>query len=306
MGKIEAVCISKEKGTVKTQVDECEIIEQYGLKNDAHAGSGRQVSLLSYEAVEAFKNGKGKDAVITPGVFGENLLVSGFDLAACKIGTRFLCGDVVLELMQIGKTCHSGCEISKITGECIMPREGVFASVLCGGTVKRGDDISMIEKKGFKASVLTASDRSFAGEREDISGPLIKRTLLAKGYDVMSLTLLPDDEDGLYDSLVKICDREHPDLLITTGGTGFSKRDQMPEATMRAGKKNAPGIAEAIRAYSMQLTPRAMLSRAVSVIRDDTLIVNLPGSPQAVKECLDFLLDNIDHGLMMLRGEADG
>ena len=84
MGKIEAVCISKEKGTVKTQVDECEIIEQYGLKNDAHAGSGRQVSLLSYEAVEAFKNGKGKDAVINPGIFGENLLVSGFDLAACK------------------------------------------------------------------------------------------------------------------------------------------------------------------------------------------------------------------------------
>ena len=118
--------------------------------------------------------------------------------------------------------------------------------------------------------------------------------------------ILPDDEDGLYEMLTEICDEKHPDLLLTTGGTGLSKRDHMPEATIRAGKRNVPGIAEAVRAYSMNITKRAMLSRAVSVIRDDTLIINLPGSPKAVGECLDLLIPNLDHGLKILKGEADG
>ena len=303
MGSIEAVCISEKKGTVKHDIGSCRVIEDYGLENDAHAGSERQVSLLSYDVVEQFKreHADGKVSIV-PGVFGENLLIKGYDLARMSVGTRFVTGDVLLELTQIGKQCHSGCEIMKTTGECIMPANGVFAKVLKGGTVRRGDEIH----KALTAAVITASDRSYRGEREDRSGPLIAELVGNAGYSVAEQILLPDDEDGIYNELVRLSDEVMPDVIFTTGGTGFAERDRMPEATMRAAERNAPGVAEAIRAYSLGITPRAMLSRAVSVIRKKTLIVNLPGSPKAVRECLDYLLPSLEHGLLLLRGEADG
>ena len=142
-GIIKAICISEQKGTEKHPVQDIEIIENHGLENDAHAGKWhRQVSLLSYEKIEEFK---AKGAPIDEGAFGENLIVSGYDLKNLPIGTRFQCNDVVLELTQIGKKCHSGCEIFKIMGDCIMPREGVFTKVLHGGNITEGDEITIIE-----------------------------------------------------------------------------------------------------------------------------------------------------------------
>lgn len=302
MGRIEAVCISEKKGTVKKDVGQCIIIEDFGLKDDAHAGSMRQVSLLSFETVEEFKSGTGDKSGILPGAFGENLLVSGIDPAALSPGTILKTGDILLEITQIGKECHSGCEIMKRTGECIMPKRGVFARVLRGGTVKTGDEIT----RPFTAAVITSSDRSFNGEREDMSGPLIKEILEKEGYHVREMILLPDDEERMMNELIRISDEECTDVIFTTGGTGFSARDRVPEATIRAADRMAPGIAEAVRAYSMQITPRAMLSRAASVIRGKTLIINLPGSPKAVNECLGFLVPNLAHGILILRGEADG
>ncbi|MBO6146463.1 MAG: MOSC domain-containing protein [Lachnospiraceae bacterium] len=303
MGSIEAVCISEKKGTVKHDIGSCMVIEDYGLENDAHAGSERQVSLLSYDKVEAFKkeHESGKVSIV-PGIFGENLLVKGYDLAGMSVGTRFISGDVLLELTQIGKQCHSGCEIMKTAGECIMPSNGVFAKVLKGGVISKGAEIRRV----LTAAVITASDRSFRGEREDRSGPLIMELTRRAGCRVVEQLLLPDDEDAIYNELVRLSDEVMPDVIFTTGGTGFAERDRTPEATMRAAERNAPGIAEAIRAYSLGITPRAMLSRAVSVIRKKTLIVNLPGSPKAVKECLDYLLPTLEHGILILRGEADG
>lgn len=303
MGTLKAVCISEKKGTVKKIVGSCRIITDFGLEGDAHAGSERQVSLLSADQVEAFRQ-RTKGAVdLPPGIFGENLLIEGFDFGSFPVGTRFRVGEVVLSLTQIGKRCHSGCEIMQRTGECIMPREGVFARVVKGGTVKCGDTVEMIS---FRAAVLTASDRSFRGEREDLSGPKIAGILSEAGYQVIAKVLLPDDEEGLVGELIHLADEERPDVIFTTGGTGFSPRDRMPEATKRVAERDAPGIAEGIRAYSMRITPRAMLSRAVSVIRGNTLIINLPGSPKAVEECLEFLLPVLEHGLGILRGEADG
>lgn len=324
MGRIEAVCISEKKGTVKQDIGSCLLIKDHGLKGDAHAGSERQVSLLSYEKVEEFKeriariskDEKEGGVRIVPGCFGENLLVSGIDLASLPVGTGFHIGDVRLELTQIGKKCHSGCEISKLTGECIMPHEGVFARVLEGGYVRCGDEINIAdeglgEEAGsgrtlLRAAVITSSDRSFRGEREDKSGPLIVELLEKEGYVITESVLLPDEEDQIYEELIRLSDEGECDIIFTTGGTGFSERDRMPEATLRAADRNAPGIAEAIRAYSMRITPKAMFSRAVSVIRKKTLIINLPGSPKAVRECLDFLLPNLEHGILILRGEADG
>lgn len=301
MGRIEAVCISEKKGTVKRDIGTCRVLADHGLENDAHAGSERQVSLLSYEKVEEFKK-RAKDVSIVPGIFGENLLIKGYDLSLMSPGTRLVSNDVLLEITQIGKQCHTGCEIMKTTGECIMPQNGVFARVLQGGVISKGDEIRRV----FSAAVLTASDRSYRGEREDRSGPLIKEMAERSGYTVEEQLLLPDDEDRIYDELTRLADEAGVDVVFTTGGTGFSQRDRMPEATMRAGERNAPGIAEAIRSYSMKITPRAMFSRAVSVIRKKTLIINLPGSPKAVSECLDLLLPELEHGLLILKGEADG
>lgn len=302
MGKVIAVCISEKKGTVKTDVGSCRIIQDYGLENDAHAGSGRQVSLLSYEKFSEFKESNAGRVEIVPGVFGENLLVEGFDFKTLPIGTRFKCGDCILELMQIGKRCHTGCEISKIAGKCIMPVEGVFARVIEGGVVSDGDEFTMISRP-YRACILTASDRSFNGEREDLSGPCIAKIIGEAGYEVISTSLQPDDEDVLADTLIKMCDELKPDVIFTTGGTGLSPRDHMPEATKKVAHRDVPGIAEYMRLKSMEITPNAMLSRGVSVIRDNTLIINLPGSPKAVSECLSFILPSLQHGLGLLRGD---
>lgn len=141
MGKVIAVCISEAKGTQKKNVHEAEFIEDWGIKNDAHAGKWhRQVSLLSYDKIEAFR---ARGAEVADGAFGENLVVEGFDFAKLPVGTKFCCNDVVLELTQIGKECHNGCEIFKKMGDCIMPREGVFTKVLHGGTIREGDEFNI-------------------------------------------------------------------------------------------------------------------------------------------------------------------
>ena len=142
MGKVMAICISEKKGTQKRNVHEALFIEDFGLENDAHAGKWhRQVSLLSYEKIQDFKK---KGAPVEDGAFGENLIVSGIDFKNLPVGTRFRCKDVVLEMTQIGKECHSGCEIYKIMGDCIMPREGVFARVLRGGWIREGDELTVL------------------------------------------------------------------------------------------------------------------------------------------------------------------
>ena len=139
MGKIIAICISEKRGTAKKNIGECNIIEEFGLENDAHGGNWhRQVSLLSYNKVLDF-NAKGGD--VEDGAFGENILVEGIDFKTLPIGTIFKCNDVVLELTQVGKECHAHCEIYKRVGDCIMPREGVFARVIHGGKIKVGDDL---------------------------------------------------------------------------------------------------------------------------------------------------------------------
>lgn len=156
----------------------------------------------------------------------------------------------------------------------------------------------------FRAGIITASDKGSAGGRADLSGPAIVEMIEQAGYETVSMKIVPDDEDMIYNELVRLADEEKVDVIFTTGGTGLSPRDNTPEATMRAATKNVPGIAEAIRANSMQITPKAMLSRAVSVMRNRTLIINLPGSPKAVKECLDFILPSLSHGIEIMKGEA--
>lgn len=303
MGIVTSICISEQRGTRKEPVCSARFEQEHGILGDAHAGNWhRQVSLIQKEKVDAFrKNG----ADVTPGVFGENLVVSGIDFRALPVGTLLRCGEVLLEITQIGKECHTHCAIYEQTGDCIMPREGVFAKVVQSGTVTVGDEMYTERRRSpmpWRAAVITLSDRSAAGRRRDSSGPAVAERLEESGYDVIEQLLLPDDRTKLEQELIRLCDQRQPDLILTTGGTGFSARDITPEATLAVADRNVPGIAEAIRAESMQITKRAMLSRAVSVIRGRTLIINLPGSPKACIESMDVFLETIPHGLELLRG----
>ena len=304
-GVIKAVCLSEAKGTEKRPVASVTLIANHGLSGDAHAGNWhRQVSLLSADKVDEF-NARGGKAEI--GAFGENILVSGIDFKSLPVGSILHAGEVVLKMSQIGKECHSHCQIFHRVGDCIMPREGVFATVEHGGELHAGMELTVEPPPvdaPLRAAVMTLSDKGFAGERVDTSGPRAAQLLSEAGYDVEELVLLPDAQKKIERELIRLADSRQVDLIITTGGTGFSLRDVTPEATLAVATRTAPGIAEAIRAESLKITPRAMLSRGASVLRNKTLIVNLPGSTKAVEEGLAVILPQLEHGLRILKGSA--
>ena len=305
MGKILAICISEKKGIQKSPIDSAVLLEDWGIEGDAHGGKWhRQVSLLSFEKIEDFR---AKGADVDFGAFGENLVVEGFDLRKIPVGSRFQIGDALLELTQIGKECHSHCAIFHAVGDCIMPREGVFAEVLQEGDIHEGDEMQVElpdVNRPFTAAVITLSDKGAKGERVDESGPAAVTMLTEAGYEVVETMVIPDEPAVLKAQLIRLADGRQVDLVLTCGGTGFSLRDQTPEATMAVANRNAPGIAEYLRYRSLEKTNRAILSRGVSVIRGGTLIINLPGSPKAVKESMEFLLQPLEHGLKILRGSA--
>ena len=156
----------------------------------------------------------------------------------------------------------------------------------------------------FRVAIITSSDSGYEGKREDKSGAEIERIVKEYGYEVVHKIILPDERKILSEEMERIADNDIADLILTTGGTGFSPRDWTPEATMDIVERFVPGIPEAMRAYSLQITKRAMLSRAVAGIRKGTLIINMPGSPKAVDECLQYIISELDHGLKILKGIA--
>ncbi|MCL2444306.1 MAG: molybdopterin-binding protein [Treponema sp.] len=312
MGKVLAVCTSPEKGTPKRNINKAEFIVNHGLSGDAHAGDWhRQVSLLSHQKIEDFRS---KGAKVEYGDFGENLVVEEIDFRCHPVGTLLKCNDVILEITQIGKECHSHCAIYKEMGDCIMPREGVFAKVIKGGFISIGDgmhvctdhiqETGLIQDFKYRVWIITASDKCFNGEREDKSAPVIREIAVNAGYKIEGLSLLTDDQSNLETELKRISDSSLADLILTTGGTGLSTRDCMPEATMAIAHRLVPGIAEAMRAASMTITKRAMLSRSVAAIRNKTLIINLPGSPKAARENLEFIINELHHSLDILTDRA--
>lgn len=155
----------------------------------------------------------------------------------------------------------------------------------------------------YRIAILTISDKCSSGERVDMSGPAIEEMVAGTGR-VVAKTIVPDDRKMIASQLGEWADQNKVDLILTTGGTGFSPRDVTPEATMDVIERSAPGIPEAIRARSLQITDRAMLSRAVAGIRGQTLIINLPGSPGSVRECLAVVLPVLPHALDILSGRG--
>jgi molybdenum cofactor synthesis domain-containing protein len=156
--------------------------------------------------------------------------------------------------------------------------------------------------ESYRVAIVTVSDKGSKGEREDLSGRVIEEIIENSGYRAVSYTILPDDQTLLEKEFKRICDENLADLILSTGGTGFSPRDRTPEATVAVAERLVPGIPEAMRMQSMTITKRAMLSRAAAAIRGKTLIVNLPGSPRAVRENLEFIMTELRHGLDILTG----
>lgn len=306
MGKVEALCISEQKGTPKRPVDTAEFRRDHGIVGDAHAGPWhRQVSLLGESDIQI---ARAKLPDLRPGDFAENVVLSGIDLRVLGLGSRLrLGGEVLVSITQIGKVCHAPCRIGQITGDCIMPRAGLFARVEAGGRVRVGESAEVLQavpREAFQAVVLTISDRCSRGEATDTAGPaaaeLVSASLRAHVYRV---EVLPDERGAIAARLRHYCDGHSIDLVLTVGGTGFSPRDVTPEATREVVHRLTPGLDEAMRAASLARTPHAMLSRAASGIRGGALIVNLPGSQRAAVENLQAILPALGHGLAKLRGD---
>jgi len=299
-GEVVAVCISETKGVPKQDVGSAMLVDNHGLDGDAHAGRWhRQVSLLAEESIAKMR-AKGLD--VGPGAFAENITTRGLELPILPIGTRLGVGsEALLEVTQIGKECHSKCAIFQQVGECVMPSEGIFAKVLHGGIVKAEDPIRVLP--AINVGVLTVSDKGSRGEREDLSGAAIERTVSGMAV-VVERAIVPDEFDAIAEELRRMADKLNVNLILTTGGTGFAPRDVTPEATLCLLDKLAPGIPEAMRAASLAKTSHAMLSRAIAGIRGSTLIVNLPGSPRAVQECLEVLMPALPHAITTLAGDG--
>lgn len=303
-GTIAAVCISKAKGTRKVPIQQAKLKANWGIDGDAHAGRWhRQISLLSVTSIDKMRQAcKERGIDLAPGDFAENLTIANLDVASLPVGTYLLAGETLLEVTQIGKKCHHHCEIFQQVGECVMPKEGIFARVLAGGKITVGDKISIWQ--GIPVAIITASDKGAKGEREDVSGQEIANMIAEIGGKVIDYRILPDDMEALASTMVELTDQIGAALVLTTGGTGFSPRDFTPEATLKVIERQVPGLPEAMRRESFVKTSRAMLSRAVAGIRGKSLIINLPGSPKGVRECLQVIMPVLPHAVEILRGTS--
>ncbi len=304
-GEVAFVCISEKKGTPKHAVPSGELIAGFGVAGDAHGGDWhRQVSLLDEADIEFMRS---KGLHLKPGAFGENLVVRGLPLDSLGIGTQLAIGQAQLEITQVGKECHTRCAIYYKTGDCIMPRAGLFARVIRGGAVAPGNVISvarLVPRDAVVAAVITVSDTASRGEAADTAGPAVQALLSQHlGAFVVEAAVVPDELPVIQKTLRDLASRGL-DLILTVGGTGLGPRDVTPEATLGVIQRPVPGIAEAMRAASAQKTPKAWLQRGLAGVLGRTLIVNLPGSRRAASENLEVVLPLLPHAIRLLRGHT--
>lgn len=297
-----SVNISEKKGTIKLPVDKI-ILDNNGVAGDAHAGMWhRQVSLLGKESFEKMEPAAGRK--LRYGEFAENITTEGICLYQMKPLDQIIGRDILLEVTQIGKKCHgTNCTIFQETGNCVMPKEGIFCRVLKGGELREGD-ILEYHPKVIKVHIITLSDRASRGIYEDASGPLLKKLSEeffsgnGRHFSVKN-SILPDDEKQLK-SLLNDLISQSVDIVFTTGGTGIGPRDITPDVVKSLLDKEIPGIMELIRVkYGMQF-PNALVSRSIAGVAGNTLIYALPGSPKAVKEYAEEIFKTVEHSFRMI------
>jgi molybdenum cofactor synthesis domain-containing protein len=301
---VKSVNISGKKGTIKLPVDRIKL-DFHGVQGDAHAGSWhRQVSLLGTESIDKFSEDAGR--TITFGEFAENITTEGALLYEMRPFDRLVGEHVELEVTQIGKKCHGdNCSIFREVGNCVMPKEGIFARVLKGGHVQDGDVLTY-HPRIFRALIITLSDRASKGEYEDKSGPLLAKLLTDFFTDEnrkleVEAIVIPDEAPVLQYRLQEA--RETGvDLVFTTGGTGIGPRDITPDVVSQMLDKELPGIMEMIRLKYGAEKPNALLSRGVAGMMGKTLVFTLPGSPKAVNEYCTEIFRILNHAFLMLGG----
>jgi molybdopterin adenylyltransferase len=300
--RVVSVNISRGKGTVKSPVPFIELDRQ-GVKTDAHAGDWhRQVSLLGQESVSRFSREAGRE--IGFGEFAENITTEGLELVNTMPLDRLVSTHAELEVTQIGKKCHgSNCSIYREVGNCVMPKEGIFARVIREGRIQPGD-VFEYHQRVFNFEILTLSDRAYQGRYEDKSGPAMEE-LIRNHYSTSNReievhrTLIPDDATMLQMAVSNALE-SGVDFLITTGGTGIGPRDITVDTIRPMIEKEIPGIMELIRLKYGAEKPNALLSRSVAGLTGNTFIYTLPGSVRAVSEYLSEILKTNDHLVYML------
>lgn len=302
MGKIQAISVSDRKGVIKENVPSAYFENDFGIKGDAHAGKWhRQVSLLALESVKKMQE-KGLD--VKSGDFAENITTEGIDLLSLPVGTKIKIKDVEFIISQIGKICHHKCAVYYHAGECVMPKEGIFAVVRGNGELHVGDEIQNLGKDGFSVGIITLSDRASKGEYEDLTGPAIEKYVSENlKTSFIRKEIIPDDTKKLELTLKDFADTQMLDLIITNGSTGISPRDIAPDVTVEVIEKRLPGFEEAMRAESFKITATAIVSRAVCGTRKNSLIINLPGSPKGAVENLSVIMPAIEHTIKKLQGD---
>lgn len=302
--KILSVNTSEKKGTVKKPVESIQLSE-IGVNGDAHSGKWhRQVSLLAAESIAKFSVEAGRK--IQYGEFAENITTEGLLLHECRPLDRLINDSVELEVTQIGKKCHGeNCSIFREVGNCVMPKEGIFARVVSDGELRAGDELEYLPKI-INIRIITLSDRASAGEYADKSGPQIQTLATNFFSGIKRLTaienrLIPDDAEQLTNE-IRLAIAEGSDVIFTTGGTGIGPNDITPETVRPMLDKEIPGIMELIRVkYGME-KPAALLSRSIAGVSGKTLIYCLPGSVKAVTEYCNEILPTIEHSIYMLEG----
>jgi molybdopterin adenylyltransferase len=299
---IRSVNRSARKGEVKSPGSEIRL-NRDGIEGDAHAGPWhRQVSLLAAESIRKYESATG--TTVPDGGFGENITTEGFTLHHARPLDRFICGDVILELTQVGKKCHGkGCAIYKESGECIMPDEGVFCRVIQGGSLKAGDQLEHLPRT-FTLKVITLSDRASKGIYEDRSGPMIAEEMkhwfgANKLRHSISSVILPDDREAFSREL-KDAIKRGIDLVFTTGSTGLGSRDIAPDVAGEHMERQIPGIMELIRVKHGMVNPNAALSRSIAGQAGKTLIFVLPGSTRAIREYMEEIGKSLRHMILMV------
>ena len=302
--KVLSVNISEKKGTIKIPVKTINLTE-IGVVGDAHSGHWhRQVSLLANESIEKFEQEAGRK--IKAGEFAENITTVGLLLHHSKPLDRFIHKTVELEVTQIGKKCHGdNCSIFREVGNCVMPKEGIFARVIRHGQLKAGEEL-VFQPRIIKVKIITLSDRASRGEYADKSGPQIKNLAKKHFSDInrqaeFEQVLIPDDA-VLLKTHIESAVKSAVDVIFTTGGTGIGPRDLTPETVKPLLDKEIPGIMELIRVkYGME-KPSALLSRGIAGVKNQTLVYCLPGSVKAVTEYCQEILPTIEHSLYMIYG----
>jgi len=300
---IKSINVSERKGELKIPVSQVEI-DEMGITTDAHRGKWhRQISFLAQEDVEKFANTF--DNEFNPGDFAENITTEGINFREVKLLDTLENDDIKLLVTQKGKKCHGGgCAVFEQTGNCVMPKEGIFTSVITSGIIKEGDE--MIHKpKVFKVAVITLSDRASRGEYKDISGPEISKMTveyfesIQRNSEIENI-IIPDDATILKEKFESLLGDY--DIVITTGGTGVGPKDITIETLSPLIKKQVPGIMEMVRIKYGEKNPNALLSRSMAGTIDNTLVFCLPGSPKAVREYMTEIFTVLEHMIIMTYG----